>query len=209
MFRFFSFATGLSEVVSRVSMLSNSPSKSKLLPINSPVMMMMSEKSKETSSDPAPCGVDKRRERDQKIKTQEKNKRNIANKTTMPPLLDSSSRQEGGEILVAEKHSPKSPIYNRMNNKKRNNLKQDSGGSIVNSIIVSTSPVSSVKSISSTTVCQNVVHNKHYSKQKDTISLVNGISNSNALSDYNEICALFGQNVSLKGKKNSIDKLGL
>lgn len=187
-------------------MLSNSPSKSKLPTMNSPVMMM-SEKSKETISDPAPCGVDKRRERDQKIKTQEKNKRNIANKTTMPPLVD-SSRQEG-EILVAEKHSPKSPIYNRMN-KKRNNLKQDSGGgSIVNSIIVSTSPVSSVKSISSTTtVCQNVVHNKHYSKQKE-ISLVNGISNSNALSDYNEICALFGQNVSLKGKKNSIDKLGL
>lgn len=129
----------------------------------------------------------------------------MANKATVP-LVDSPLRQEG-EILVAEKHSPKSPIYNRMNNKKRNNLKQEAGG-LLNSILVSTSPVSSVKSMSSTTVCQNVVHNKHYNKQKE-ISLVNGISNSNALSDYNEICALFGQNVSLKGKKNSIDKLGL
>lgn len=187
-------------------MLSNSPSKSKLPTMNSP--LMMSEKSKEISSDLAPCGADKRRERDQKIKTQEKNKRNIANKTAVPLLVDSCSRQEG-EILVADKHSPKSPIYNRMNNKKRNNLKQDNGGGVVNSIIVSTSPVSSVKSISSTTtVCQNVVHNKHYNKQKE-ISLVNGISNNNPLSDYNDICALFSQNVTLKGKKNSIDKLGL
>lgn len=163
----------------------------------------MSEKSKETSSElPVPCAVEKRRDRDQKIKTQEKNKRNMAaNK------MDSSSRQEG-EILVAEKHSPKSPIYNNRMNKKRNNLKQE-GGNILNSIIVSTSPVSSVKSMSTTTVCQNVVHNKHLHNKQKEMGLVNGISNSNALSDYNEICALFTQNVSLKGKKNSIDKLGL
>lgn len=185
-------------------MLSNSPSKTKLAPTNSP----LSEKSKESSCpppDPVQYVSDKRRERDQKIKTQEKNKRNIANKT---PLIE--SRPEG-EILVAEKHLPKSPesinsSNNRINNKKRN-LKQEG---MVNSII-STSPISSTKSITSTvsistpsstvdTKSQNIVHNKHY-KQKEI--LMNGISN-NSLTDYNEICALFSQNVSLKGKKNSL-----
>lgn len=203
--------------------VTSSPSKSKLSQASS----SGNEKSKDTScseTDANPCATvkcgeirsEKRRERD-KAKTQEKNKRNVNNKTSIPET-------RGSEILVAEKHSPKTSdsaivintsaalTCNRIS--KKRNQKHDT---ILNcSSIASSTPVSSTKSITSAvsstthgstidTKCQNIIHNKHY-KPKDI--LVNGLSN-NSIADYNDFLLSFGQNASIKGKKNSIDKLSL
>lgn len=205
-----------------LSSLNNSPNKNKANQLNSSV----SEKSKDISyldldsvqstniKNTSDSRTDKRRDRD-KAKAQEKNKRNIINKA---PVLDT---RPGNEISVVEKHSLKTSIpavvlsptpCNRIT--KKRNQKQET---IVNcSNIITAAPVSGTKSISSTicstadvtTVdsnCQNQVRNNHC-KQKET--LVNGINN-NSITDYSDLCALLGQNATLKGKKNSTDKPSL
>lgn len=206
-----------------ISAVSNSPSKNKIIQSNPSA----AEKSKDINcQDLNQCGtikcssdsrMEKRRDRE-KTKTQEKNKRNISKTATV-------EARPGGEILIAEKHSPKASdsttvintsvvsTCNRVN--KKRNQKQDVAVNCTN--IVTSAPVSSIKSITSTitpitanistvdTKSQNMVHNKHF-KSKEI--LMNGIS-GNSIPDYDELVALFGQNANIRGKKSSIEKLNL
>ncbi|XP_054710914.1 ankyrin repeat domain-containing protein 17-like [Uloborus diversus] len=160
-----------------------------------------------------PSRSEKRRERD-KTKTQEKIKRSLMNKIQV-----SENRNVVNEVVVAEKHTPKSSessivitssIPCNRNSKKRNQKHESSPTNCtsVNSLPVSKNIAISCPAATQLTTadvkCQNLVH-KNY-KQKEI--LINGIS-GNAVSDYEDICALIAQNSTIRGKSKSSEKLGL
>ncbi|GIY63342.1 ankyrin repeat and KH domain-containing protein 1 [Caerostris darwini] len=204
---------------SRLSSTSNSPSKGKLVSCSGTTLSNSESKTKEDSipeqenvsnlqnaivnSDTS--RLDKRRERE-KAKTQEKNKRNMVNKTSSEPSRSLN------EVVVAEKHLPNVSesvtVINTTNSGNRNKKRNQKPDNVNCTPFVTTAPsITSIKSLTTVSISnvphavsldsksQNINH-KHYKRD-----LVNGISGN---SNYEEICAAL---ISRQKGRSSCDKI--